>query len=342
MSDIQRLERQIAEVMEQNKMLLKMMTVLMKSQKLWGHSGHYHIAGGYCWGNTPDGASFLVLYPKADYLKEKICRVYADDYQFAEIPEAIRATQENTGLDTTKDKEWAQKKGVYHLCPTMGVLTSDGKETQMGHEKRFAGVLWVAKPKREQPPTAPETSSSRPPSVPGASATGPTAKPATNGASAPPMPPTAPTASVSAPGASATANAAPVPGPSASGDQPSRLDLLQSLADLLYSAEAEPSLAALCRQHTAQKRSDPTTLTPDEARNVLDSLRLRQKLHAKTAERWGPVAPDVLRRNCLRVSDFFTDSDAEISDEQVETLLHGIAILNANDTAKETAKGELP
>lgn len=315
MSDNQ-LQRQVAEVMEQNKMLLKMMKVVMGSQKLWGHSGHYHTAGGYCWGNTADGASFLVLYPKADFLKEKICRVYADDYQFSEIPEAIRATQENTGLDTIKDKEWAQKKGVYHLCPTMGVLTSDGKETQMGHEKRFAGVLWVAKPKREQPPTAPSVPGAS--TAPGASAASP-AKPASNGASAPP-----PTA------------------PGASGDQPSRLDLLQQLADLLYGEQAEPSLAALCRQHTGQKRSDPTTLTPDEARDVLDSLRLRQKLHAKTAERWGPVAPDVLRRNCLRVSDFFTDSDAEISDEQVETLLHGIAILNANDAAKETAKGELP
>ena len=165
---------------------------------------------------------------------------------------------------------------------------------------------------RPVPPVA-APSPAAPPSVPGASATSP-AKPASNGASA----------------------------PSASGDQPSRLDLLQSLADLLYGEEAEPSLAALCRQHTAQKRSDPVTLTPDETKDVLDSLRLRQKLHAKTAERWGPVAPDVLRKNCLRVSDFFTDSDAEISDEQVETLLHGIAILNANDAAKETAKGELP
>ena len=71
-------------------------------------------------------------------------------------------------------------------------------------------------------------------------------------------------------------------------------------------------------------------------------IALLFSLTMRPGKRYWGFRWDVLRRNCLRVSDFFTDSDAEISDEQVETLLHGIAVLNANDAAKETAKGELP
>lgn len=155
MSDTQlaEIQRQLAAIQSENKMILKMQKSILQSQK------HYHVAGGFCWGNTADGAPFLVLYPKSDKLKEKICRVYADDYQFGDIPEWIRATHENTGMDTTKDREWAIKKGIYHQCPAMGVITMDGRDTQMGKEKRFAGVLWVAKqrppaqPQPRQPPT---------------------------------------------------------------------------------------------------------------------------------------------------------------------------------------------
>ena len=148
---------------------------------------------------------------------------------------------------------------------------------------------------------------------------------ATNGASAPPPVEQAPPA------------AAPFVPPSASADH-SRLDgLIHDLGDLLYGDDAPPALAAICRQHTEQKRSRLEELTADQKGDVLASLRLRQKLHSMAAERWGEKAIDNIQRNALRITGDFTDKDAELRDEQVEAMIHGIEVLNANDRAKAAA-----
>lgn len=136
----------LLELTEQNGKMLKAILV---------GRGHYHVAGGYCWGNTSEGASFLILYPASPVHKFQICRVYADSSGFREIPDAIKATREDTGFDKPGDKEWAKKKGVFHECAMMGVITHDGKDTQMGKEKRFSSVLWVSG-RNEAPPIVPE------------------------------------------------------------------------------------------------------------------------------------------------------------------------------------------
>ncbi len=126
-------------------MVQKMLFALLKSQ------GHVHVVGGYAWGYTSNDDPFIVLYPEADYLKHKSCRVYPQD--FAKLPPEIVATKPDTGPDDPGDKDRAQKKGIYHECAKMLVVTYDGKETQMGPEKRFSDVLWVAQPDR-RPQTA--------------------------------------------------------------------------------------------------------------------------------------------------------------------------------------------
>lgn len=118
----------------------------------------------------------------------------------------------------------------------------------------------------------------------------------------------------------------------------SRLDgLIHDLGDLLYGDDAPPALAALCRLHTEQKRSRLDELAADQKGDVLTSLRLRQKLHSMAFERWGEKAIDNIQRNALRITEGFTDKDAELKDEQVEAMIHGIEVLNANDRAKAAA-----
>lgn len=159
------IEHEIAELRKDNLMMQKMLKSILQTNK------SYHVVGGFCWGNTPEGASFLVLYPKFDGLKFQVCRVYADDYNFKDIPQWIRDTQETTGYDSPKDKDWAKSKKIYHDGFTMAIVTYDGKDTQMGPEKRYAGVLWASGGKQAQfaplsvpPPTQPQAQAlSQPP-----------------------------------------------------------------------------------------------------------------------------------------------------------------------------------
>ena len=280
MSDVQLDEiiRQLAALRAENKMILKMQKSILQSQK------HYHVAGGFCWGNTADGAPFLVLYPKSDKLKEKICRVYADDYQFGDIPEWIRATQEDTGLDQTKDKEWAQKRGVYRQCPAMGVITMDGRDTQMGKEKRFAGVLWVS----GQPQQAQPTPRSTPPATPAPSTNG-------NGHKAQPAP---------------VATLPP-------------LSVYEGRLDPLYGDDWPTALAVLCRATSLGKLNNPIQLSPAQLQQLENKIAIRETLHDVGRKKYGGQWPAVLLK-AVRGRGEIYDIDAELADEQVGMMTAAI------------------
>jgi hypothetical protein len=119
-------------------------------------------------------------------------------------------------------------------------------------------------------------------------------------------------------------------GPAPAVPEESRLDgLIHDLGNLLYGDNSPLSIAALCRRHTEQKRSDLSDLNPDQKGDVLTSLRLRQNLRIKAIERWGEeLALANIARNALRLSDGFTDHEAELKDEHIEAMIHGIDVLN--------------
>ncbi len=91
---------------------------------------------------------FIILYPADERLTEKVVRVYPHD--FKKLP-AFIITEGIDGGDTeaNPNKEQARKKGIYHECPLFEIVTYDGRETQMGKERRFGDVLRVTTQERK-------------------------------------------------------------------------------------------------------------------------------------------------------------------------------------------------
>lgn len=104
-----------------------------------------HWIGGYVHGRTSNGDPFLILYPAADYLNHKVCRVY--DRDLKKLPDFVDthvASDCDTSDNPTKDK--AQKLGIYRPAERyFQIVTVPGRETQMGNEVRFFDVVAVAK-----------------------------------------------------------------------------------------------------------------------------------------------------------------------------------------------------
>ena len=123
---------------EQSERIEKMLRAQLKG------AGHLWWIGGYVYGVTSNGDLFIILYPAAENLREKVVRVYEHD--FRKLPAFIR-TEGIDGGDTEANpsKEQARKKGIYHECPAaFEIVTYDGKDTQMGKERRFGDVLRVS------------------------------------------------------------------------------------------------------------------------------------------------------------------------------------------------------
>lgn len=112
-----------------------MLEALLKS------GNHIHWIGGYVYGRTSQDDPFVILYPASDMLSEKAVRVYGHD--FKKLPDFIDTSDVPADTENNPNKAQAQRKGIYHVCPLFKVCTYDGKETQMGPEKRFGGVLSV-------------------------------------------------------------------------------------------------------------------------------------------------------------------------------------------------------
>lgn len=118
------------------KQVKKMLEALLKSE------GLVEWIGGYVYGATSTGDPFVILYPAAEHLKEKVCRVYP--HQFKRLPAFINTDGIVGDTDGNPSKEKAQRAGIYHECPVFKIVMHLGKDTQMGREKRFGDVLYVS------------------------------------------------------------------------------------------------------------------------------------------------------------------------------------------------------
>ncbi|MEI2773399.1 MAG: hypothetical protein V9G98_22605 [Candidatus Competibacter sp.] len=128
-----------------------------------------HRVGGYAYGRTKKGDAFIILYPAADRLKLKVCRVYQEE--FPQLPSFIDTNVPTTAQRGNPDRPEAQDMGIYRPCPHFLMLTREGKDTQMGPEVRFSRVLDAPPVPAPASPVAP---SPRPPvaASPSASPTG--------------------------------------------------------------------------------------------------------------------------------------------------------------------------
>lgn len=264
----------------------KMLTALLKS------TNNYHVVGAYAWGYTSNGDPFLVLYPQDERLKHKVCRVYPHD--FGKIPSEIANNKPDTGPDDPGDRDRAEKRGILRPCPMMGVVTYDGKETQMGPEKRFSDVIWVSRKgqgqqRQDDAPSQPQTKAQ--------------AQPTANGK---------PKAEVNPAGADVSASEECI-----------------KLARSVYMEDWTPRLAELCRMHTDSKISGIGELNTAQATRVWDSLLLRREFHLLGAKKFGDNWPTVCQRNVRRIGGDFLDHDSELTDAQVERLIEGMKAMAA-------------
>ncbi len=112
--------------------LSRLVDLLINGEKI-------HRVGGYAYGRTKKGDAFIILYPAADRLKLKVCRVYQEE--FAQLPAFIDTDVPPTAQKGNPDRPEAEEMGIYRPCPPFLMLTRDGKDTQMGPEVRFSRVL---------------------------------------------------------------------------------------------------------------------------------------------------------------------------------------------------------
>jgi hypothetical protein len=128
----------------------KMLTALLKNQN------HIWTIGAWSWGRTEAGDPFILLYDARDSFVEKVCRVYGGS--FKKLPAFINTTNIPQHLPTTNpNKDKAQKGGRYFPCPIFQIVTHDGRDTNMGRERRFGDVLWASNQLPSQPAPAPQT-----------------------------------------------------------------------------------------------------------------------------------------------------------------------------------------
>ncbi|MFW6098064.1 MAG: hypothetical protein ACOC9Z_08300 [Chloroflexota bacterium] len=126
--------------------------VKMMLEALLRSDGLVAWVGGYVYGRTSQDDPFIILYPAADYLKEKVCRVYP--HQFKRLPDFIPTGDVPADTENNPSKGTAQRAGIYHECRPFKIVMHLGKESPMGREKRFAGVLYIP-PQRQAPEPAP-------------------------------------------------------------------------------------------------------------------------------------------------------------------------------------------
>lgn len=116
--------------------IAKMLRAQLKGQ------GHLWWIGGYVYGQTSQGDLFVILYPADERLSEKVVRVYPHD--FKKLPPFVKTEGIDAGdTDANPNRTQARKRGIYHDCPLFEIVTYDGRETQMGKERRFGDVLRV-------------------------------------------------------------------------------------------------------------------------------------------------------------------------------------------------------
>lgn len=113
---------------------LRMLTESMLFDKI-------HWVGGYMYGRTKENDDpFIVLYSPYPQLQQKVGKVYVQD--FRKLPKFVDT--ENVPAKAPRallTKDEARDMGLYIECPKFQILNRDGKETQMGPEQRFHGVL---------------------------------------------------------------------------------------------------------------------------------------------------------------------------------------------------------
>ena len=147
-------------------------------------AGHLWWVAGYVYGVTSNGDPFIILYPAAENLKEKVVRVYGHD--FRKLPAFIPTDVDGGDTEANPSKEQARKKGIYHECPAFEIVTYDGKDTQMGKERRFGDVLRLSRAARE---ALGQAGRATPPPPPPANVGAQTRPPAAPPAAPPPPPP---------------------------------------------------------------------------------------------------------------------------------------------------------
>src|SRR5690606_6425196 len=88
--------------------LTRLVDLLINGEKI-------HRVGGYAYGRTKKGDAFIILYPAADRLKLKVCRVYQEE--FPQLPAFIDTNVPPTAQRGNPDRPEAEEMGIYRPCP---------------------------------------------------------------------------------------------------------------------------------------------------------------------------------------------------------------------------------
>ena len=108
-----------------------------KLDALLKSANHLHWVGSYAHGRTSDGDPYIVLFPSSAKMEFQICRVY--EPQWGKLPAFV----ETAVPMHIKPSKKSPAKNSSIPCPAFQVVTYDGRDTQMGPEKRFGHVTVI-------------------------------------------------------------------------------------------------------------------------------------------------------------------------------------------------------
>lgn len=129
--------------MNDNPQLTKLLTALCKSMNL------IHWIGAYAHGRTENGDPFILLFSSNEKMEHKICRVYEGD--FKKLPPFIKTQVPTQATSANPDRGKLKASGKLFTCPAFQIVCYEGRETQMGKERRFSDTLYVPRSPQSHP-----------------------------------------------------------------------------------------------------------------------------------------------------------------------------------------------
>lgn len=288
-------------------------------------AGQIHHVGGYVMGHAKGGTPYLLLYPKADRLEHKICKVYPE--QWRGLPDYLPrpADVRDDSPENPPSKPDAQRLGIYHECRPFTVITYDGPASALGPTKKLGATLFEwsggqaqaqSRPQQDPAPQQPAQRQPEPPPAPPAEDREP--------------PPEAELWDTAAQDTLIPAGDPPI------GQAPeAQLLKIDNLAITIYDSLAEWRIAMpeVVRHYTQGRRQDLAMVTIGEAEKILQGMKRAAELEAEAQKAAGGKEAWRGRRAAavLWATDTATEQPPILTEDEANRIRRHLKIETENE-----------